>query len=129
MCQRIALKQRFPVISSIHVLHTCTYACTHKCIMHIELCILLLVNLKLHNKDDDILKAEALSGSKELERSLQTRDLRIATLESKLRAKEAQLIAAMNPKKKRCGDAAIQADYLAVTECKEVLILYCKNLF
>ena len=74
--------------------------------------------LKLHKKDDDTSQTEALDDSSELERSLRTRDLRIATLESKLRAKEAQLIAAMNPRKKRCDDAAIQADYLAVTKCK-----------
>ena len=76
------------------------------------------MNLKLHKKDDDTSQPEALDDSSELERSIQARDLRIATLESKLRAKEAQLIAAMNPRKKQCDDAAIQADYLAVTECK-----------
>ena len=74
--------------------------------------------LQLHKKDDDTSQTEALDDSSELECSLRARDLRIATLESKLRAKEAQLITAMNPKKKRCDDAAIQADYLAVTECK-----------
>ena len=78
------------------------------------------MNLKLHKKDDDTSQTEALGDSKELERSLRAQHLRIATLESKLRAKEAQLIAAMKPKKKKlCDDAAIQADYLVVTECKK----------
>ena len=49
------------------------------------------------------------------------RDIRIATLESKLRAKEAQLIAEANPEKKQYSDAAIQADYLAVAECKKLV--------
>ena len=76
------------------------------------------MNLKLHKKDDDTFQTEAISDSQKSEHNFQAQGLRIATLESKLRAKEAQLIAAMNPRKKRCDDAAIQADYLAVTECK-----------
>ena len=79
------------------------------------------MNLKLHKKADDTSETEAImiSNSQEFDSSLRAQHLRIATLESKLRAKEAQLSAAVNPKKKHCSDAAIQADYLAVTECKE----------
>ena len=84
------------------------------------------MKFKLYKKGDDTSQTEALSDSKELERSLRAERLRIVTLESKLRAKKAQLVAAMKPKKKRCDDAAIQADYLAVAKCKEVLILLCK---
>ena len=54
-------------------------------------------------KDDDTSQIEALSDdSSELEHSLQVRSLRIATLESKMRTKEAQVIAAMNPRKRFC---------------------------
>ena len=84
------------------------------------------MKFKLHKKDDGISQTEALSDSKEHECSLREQGLRIATLESKLRAKEALLAAAMNSKKKRCDDAAIQANYLAVAECKKMLILLCK---
>ena len=34
------------------------------------------------------------------------------------------LTAAMNPKEKQCDNAAVQADYMAVAECKK---LHCSN--
>ena len=85
--------------------------------------MLFLVNLQLHKKDDDPSLTEALSDSKVLQHSIQARDLRIASLESQLRIKEVQLIAAMNPKKEKSDDDAVQADYLAEAKCKKVFIL------
>ena len=81
--------------------------------------------LKLHRKDDDKSQTEGPSDSKELQYSLEERDLRIAVPESRLRMKEAELIAALNPEKKRCSNAAVQANYLSVTECKKIQYIYC----
>ena len=39
-------------------------------------------------------------------------------LESRVRPKEMEPVAALNPEKKECSDVAVQANYLAVVECK-----------
>ena len=90
--------------------------------------MLFLVNLQLHKKDDGPSQTEALGKSRELQQSIQERDLRIVTRGSKRKAEEAQLIATMNPKKKKYDDAAVQANYLTVAECKKLLSLLA-NLY
>ena len=84
-----------------------------------------LFELKLQSKDDAKSQLEGLRDIKELQHSLQAQALRVATLESKLKDKEAQLVAALNPphaKKKQCSDAIVQVDYLAVAECKKLYL-------
>ena len=85
--------------------------------------MLFLTNLQLHKKDDDPSRTETISDSKELQQSIQERDRRIATRESQLRMKEAQLIVAMTPKKEKRDDDAVQANYLTEAKCKKPLVL------
>ena len=73
----------------MYAIHVVTHTCMYTQMYHTYL----IVNLRLHKKDDGTSQTEALDVSIELECSLRARDLRIATLESKLRAKKAQLIA------------------------------------